>query len=158
MGLHDTIEAGSQIDSYRIEEPVARSGMASIYRAVDTRDNRVVALKIPHPDMEADPILFDRFKRESDIGEKLNHPKVMRVFGDAKRSRIYMVMEWCDGHLLRKILSEGQISHERAIHVAIGILEALEYIHANGIIHRDLKPENVMVDANDEIKLIDFGI
>ncbi len=62
MGFLDSIEAGSQIDWYRIEAPVARSGMASIFRAVDTRDNRVVALKIPHPDMEADPILFDRFQ------------------------------------------------------------------------------------------------
>ena len=62
MGFLDTVETGSQIDSYRIEAPIARSGMASIFRAVDTRDNRVVALKIPHPDMEADPILFDRFQ------------------------------------------------------------------------------------------------
>ena len=104
MGLHDTIEAGSQIDSYRIEAPVARSGMASIFRATDTRDNRQVALKIPHPDMESDPILFDRFLREAGIGEKLNHPKVMRVFGSEERSRVYMVMEWCEGRLLRQIL------------------------------------------------------
>jgi eukaryotic-like serine/threonine-protein kinase len=67
------------IDSYRIEAPVARSGMATIYRAIDLRDNRVVALKIPHPDLESDPILFDRFQREAGIGERLNHPKVMRV-------------------------------------------------------------------------------
>ena len=102
MGFLDSIEAGSQIDSYRIEAPVARSGMASIYRAVDTRDDRVVALKIPHPDMEADPILFDRFQREAAIGEKLDHPGVMRVFGGEKRSRVYMVMEWCEGRLLRR--------------------------------------------------------
>ena len=108
MGFLDSVEAGSQIDSYRIEAPVARSGMASIFRAIDTRDNRVVALKIPHPDMEADPILFDRFQREAGIGERLNHPKVMRVFGGEKRSRIYMVMEWCDGRLLREILDEGK--------------------------------------------------
>ena len=81
MGYHDSFEAGSTLDSYRIEAPVARSGMASIYRAIDTRDNRTVAIKIPHPDLEADPVLFDRFKREADIGEKLDHPKVMRVFG-----------------------------------------------------------------------------
>ena len=158
MGYHDSLEAGSQIDSYLIEAPVARSGMASIYRAVDTRDNRVVALKIPHPDLEADPILFDRFKRESGIGEKLDHPKVMRVFADGKRSRIYMVMEWCEGRLLRDILDEGKIPHDRAIRIAIGVLDALEYIHANGVVHRDLKPENIMVDANDNLKLIDFGI
>jgi serine/threonine protein kinase len=89
MSFYDTLEAGAQIDSYRIEAPVARSGMASIFRAVDTRDGRIVALKIPHPDMEADPILSDRFQREAGIGEKLDHPKVMRVFGGEERSRIY---------------------------------------------------------------------
>ena len=158
MGFHDSLEAGSQIDSYRIEAPVARSGMASIYRAIDTRDNRIVALKIPHPELEADPILFDRFKREADIGEKLDHPKVMRVFGAEKRSRIYLVMEWCDGRLLREILDEGRITPQRAIHIATGVLDALDYIHAHGIVHRDLKPENIMVDSHDNIKLIDFGI
>jgi serine/threonine-protein kinase len=158
MSFYSTLEPGAQIDNYRIDAPVARSGMASIYRATDLRDNRVVALKIPHPDLEADPILFDRFQREAGIGEKLNHPKIMRVFGGEKRSRIYMVMEWCDGRLLRHILSEGQIPQDRAIRIAIGILDALEYIHANGVVHRDLKPENIMVDADDNIKLIDFGI
>jgi len=158
MGFHDSLEAGSQIDSYRIEAPVARSGMASIYRAIDLRDNRQVALKIPHPDLEADPILFDRFQREAGIGEKLSHPKVMRVFGGEDRSRIYMVMEWCEGRLLRQILDEGRIPHDRAIRIAIGVLDALEYIHSNGVVHRDIKPENIMVDAEDNIKLIDFGI
>ena len=158
MGFFDSLEAGSQIDSYRIDAVVARSGMATTYRATDLRNNRQVALKIPHPDLEADLILFDRFKREAAIGEKLNHPKVMRVFGDEKRSRIYMVMEWCEGRLLRQILSEGRMPQDRAIRIALGILEALEYIHANGVVHRDLKPENIMVDAEDNIKLIDFGI
>jgi serine/threonine protein kinase len=158
MGYHDALEAGSQLDSYRIETPVARSGMATIYRAIDTRDNRVVALKIPHPDLEADPILFDRFKREAGIGEKLCHPRVMRVFGGEQRSRIYMVMEWCDGRLLRQILDQGQIAQDRAIGITIAVLEALQYIHDNGVVHRDMKPENVMVDAHDNVKLIDFGI
>jgi serine/threonine-protein kinase len=158
MGFFDTLEAGSQLDSYRIEEPIARSGMATTYRATDLRNNRQVALKIPHPDLEADPILFDRFKREGAIGERLNHPKIMRVFGDEKRSRVYIVMEWCEGRLLRQILSEGRMPQERAIRIALGILEALEYIHTNGVVHRDLKPENIMVDAEDNIKLIDFGI
>jgi serine/threonine protein kinase len=158
MGFFDALEPGALIDSYRIEAPVARSGMASIYRAVDTRDNRVVALKIPHPDLEADPILFDRFQRESAIGEKLNHPCVMRVFGDENRSRIYMVMEWCEGRLLRQILDEGRIDPQRAIRITVDVLDALEYIHGNGVVHRDLKPENIMVNANDHVKLIDFGI
>jgi serine/threonine-protein kinase len=158
MGFLDTIETGSQIDSYRIEAPVARSGMASIFRATDVRNNRQVALKIPHPDMEADPILSDRFHREAGIGEKLNHPKVMRVYGGEERSRIYMVMEWCEGRLLRAIMDEGRIPQDRAIRIAVAVLEALDYIHANGVVHRDLKPENIMVDDQDNIKLIDFGI
>jgi serine/threonine-protein kinase len=132
--------------------------MASIFRAIDTRDNRQVALKIPHPDMEADPILSDRFQREAGIGEKLNHPKVMRVYGGEKRSRIYMVMEWCEGRLLRQIMDEGRISPDRAIRIATEVLDALDYIHSNGVVHRDLKPENIMVDEEDNIKLIDFGI
>ena len=93
MGFYDSLEAGSQVDSYRIDRPIARSGMASIFRATDVRDNRTVALKIPHPDMEADPILFDRFQREAAIGERLEHPNVMRVYGEHDRSRVYMVME-----------------------------------------------------------------
>lgn len=158
MGFLDSIEPGTQIDSYRVEESIARSGMASVFRAMDQRDNRQVALKIPHPDMEADPILFDRFQREAAIGERLHHPNVMRVFGGEKRSRVYMVMEWCEGRLLRQILSEGRIPQDRALRIAIVVLDALEYIHENGVVHRDLKPENIMVDEHDHIKLIDFGI
>jgi serine/threonine protein kinase len=158
MGFYDALAAGSKLDFYRIDAPVARSGMATIYRATDVRDNRTVALKVPHPDMEADPIFFDRFKREGAIGEKLRHPNVMQVFGGEKRSRAYMVMEWCEGRLLRKILDEGRMPQDRAMRIAAEVLEALDYIHANGVVHRDLKPENIMVDNNDRIKLIDFGI
>jgi serine/threonine-protein kinase len=158
MSFFDALEAGSQIDYYRIDAPVARSGMATIYRATDARDSRIVALKIPHPDMEADPVFFDRFQREAAIGEKLRHPNVMQVFGGEKRSRAYMVMEWCEGRLLRKILDEGKMPRDRAIRIAAEVLKALDYIHSNGVVHRDLKPENIMVDDNDHIKLIDFGI
>ncbi|HUB28874.1 MAG TPA: serine/threonine-protein kinase [Terracidiphilus sp.] len=158
MGFLDSVEAGAQIDWYRIDAPVARSGMATIFRATDVRSDRVVALKIPHPEMEADAILFDRFQREAGIGERMNHPGVMRVFGGEKRSRVYMVMEWCEGRLLRSIMDEGKMPQERAIRIGIEVLEALDYIHDNGVVHRDLKPENIMVDGEDRIKLIDFGI
>ena len=69
-----------------------------------------------------------------------------------------MVMEWCDGRLLRRILDEGRLSYDRAVRIAKGVLKALAYIHSNGVVHRDLKPENILVDDNDNIKLIDFGI
>jgi serine/threonine-protein kinase len=158
MNNHDSLEVGSQVDFYRIEEQVASSSIAAIYRAVDLRNNRQVALKIPRPDLESDPLLFDRFQREASIGEKLHDPKVVRIFDDEKRSRLYTVMEWCEGRTLRQILKEGPLAQDRVLHIATGILDALDYIHSNGIVHRDLRPENIVVDSDDNIKLIDFGI
>jgi eukaryotic-like serine/threonine-protein kinase len=133
--------------------------MASIYRATDLRDGRQVALKIPHPEMEADPVFFDRFKREQEIGTSLDHPGVMKVYADENRSRQYMAMEWVDGRLLRQILYEAKkLPIERAIRITSNIADALDYIHNHGVVHRDLKPENIMIDKDDNIKLIDFGI
>ncbi len=133
--------------------------MASIYRATDTRSGVQVAVKIPHPEVESEPVFFERFEREQNIGAKLDHPAVMKVFAVPNRSQVYMVMEWVDGKLLRYILKENKIlSPERATRITLGILNALEYIHANGVVHRDLKPENIMVGPDDSVKLIDFGI
>lgn len=150
---------GDLLDHYRIERLVARSGMASIFRGTDERDGRPVAIKIPHEEMEADPILFDRFQREEDIGKKLDHPGIVKVLNDEERSRRYMVLEWVDGRLLRQLLNEKKIlPPERAIRITLAISKALEYIHSQGVVHRDLKPENIMVGQDDQIKLIDFGI
>ena len=152
-------QTGETLDHYEIEKLIARSGMASIFRAKDVDNGRTVAIKFPHPEMEADPVTFDRFKREQDIGEALDHPGVMKVFTDAKRTGRYMVMEWVDGRLLRGVLNEQKkFPPERAAKILTRILEALEYIHTHGVVHRDLKPENIMIDGNDNIKLIDFGI
>ena len=153
------VRAGEQLDHYRIDGLVSRSGMASIFRGVDIRDGRPVAIKIPHPEMEADPVLFDRFHREEEIGKTLDHPGVMKVFGDEDRSQIYMVMEWVEGRLLRHILNEQKkLPLNRALRITCGIAQALDYIHSRGVVHRDLKPENIMVNSQDHIKLIDFGI
>jgi eukaryotic-like serine/threonine-protein kinase len=133
--------------------------MASIFRGTDLRTGQHVAIKVPHPEMESDPVFFDRFHREQEIGEALDHPAVMKVFGGNDRSQIYMVMEWVEGKLLREILAkEKKLPPERAVKITLGLLSALDYIHGHGIVHRDLKPENIMVDPEDRIKLIDFGI
>lgn len=155
MSLHP----GDRLDHYRIDGLVARSGMASIFRGTDTRNERAVAIKLPHPEMEADPVLFDRFNREEEIGKKLDHPGVVKVFGDEDRSQRYMVLEWVEGKLLRQILNEQKkLPPERAIRITLALCNALDYIHSQGVVHRDLKPENIMVGPNDEVKLIDFGI
>jgi serine/threonine-protein kinase len=153
------LRAGEVLDHYRIDALVARSGMASVFRATDTLNGRQVAIKVPHPDMEADPLLYDRFQREAEIGKIMDHPGVMKVFDDERRSRIYMVMEWVEGRLLRNILHDlKKLPQERARKIAIRVCEALDHIHSRGVSHRDLKPENIMVDDQDQIKLIDFGI
>jgi len=154
-----SLHPGDLLDHYRIESLVARSGMATIYRATDTRTGRAVAIKLPHPEMEGDPVLFDRFNREEEIGKKLDHPGVVKVLSDEERGQRYMVLEWVDGRLLRQILNEAKtLSTGRAIKITLGICNALDYIHSQGVVHRDLKPENIMVDAEDRTKLIDFGI
>ncbi len=152
------LRPGDLLDHYRIESLVARSGMASIFKATDTLNGRTVAIKIPHPEMEADANLFERFKREREIGKKLDHPGVMKVYKDDHRSRIYMVMEWVEGQLLRTLMAAEQISTRPRGAITARICEALDYIHSHGVVHRDMKPENIMVDPEDRIKLIDFGI
>lgn len=153
------IHPGDQLDHYRIESLAARSGMASIFRATDLETGRSVAVKIPHPEMESDPVFFERFRREEDIGSRMDHPGIMKVFIENDRSQRYMVMEWVEGRLLRQILDDQKrLPAGRAVRIALGICDALGYIHSRGVVHRDLKPENVMVDAEDRVKLIDFGI
>jgi eukaryotic-like serine/threonine-protein kinase len=152
-------QPGDQLDHFVLENVVATSGMATVYRARDLQTGQQVAIKIPHPEVESDPALFDRFQREQDIGTRMEHPGVMKVFANPGRTQVYMVMEWVPGRLLRQILNEqGKLPIDRAVKLTVNICHALEYIHANGVVHRDLKPENIMVDAEDKIRLIDFGI
>jgi serine/threonine protein kinase len=153
------LEPGEQLDHYRIDAAVARSGMAVLYRGTNLENGQQVAIKIPHAEMQADPVLFERFKREEEIGQLLDHPGVVKTYNSEQRSRVYMVIEWASGRLLRSILNEEKtLSPDRAVRITLNICEALDYMHKHGIVHRDLKPENVMVDEDDNIKLIDFGI
>jgi serine/threonine-protein kinase len=162
--LMTTLEIGETLDHYRLDAMVARSRMSTLFKATDLRDGRQVAVKIPHEEMEADPVLLERFRREEEIGQELDHPGVVKTFDGEERSRVYMVIEWVEGRLLRSILNqkcrdEGcRVPVERALKIALGICDALDYMHKHGVVHRDLKPENIMVDGDDRIKLIDFGI
>jgi serine/threonine protein kinase len=154
-----TLEAGDTLDHYRLEAAVAHSRMSTLFRATDLRDGRPVAIKVPHTEMEADPVLLERFAREQQIGQELDHPGIVKTYDGEQRSRTYMVIEWVEGRLLRAILNEeGKLPVERAVAITLSICDALDYMHKHGVVHRDLKPENIMVGADDSIKLIDFGI
>jgi eukaryotic-like serine/threonine-protein kinase len=151
--------AGDQLDEYQLESLIAHGGMANIFRATDTRDGSTVAVKVPHPEAERDPIFHERFLRELEIGSTLQHDSLVTIFPSDHHSRPYMAMEWLDGRPLRQVLTdEGALSLQRSVWIAMEILVALDYMHTQGVVHRDLKPENIMLDADDRIKIIDFGI
>jgi serine/threonine protein kinase len=153
------LHPGDTLDHFELLDIVATSGMATVFRAVDKDSGLQVAIKVPHPEMESDPVMYDRFRREEEIGTRIEHPSVMKVLTNPDRSQVYMVMEWLEGRLLRQILNEvGRLPVDRAVRLTLGICDALEHVHTHGVVHRDLKPENIMVDTNDRIHLIDFGI
>ncbi|HEY5069041.1 MAG TPA: serine/threonine-protein kinase, partial [Candidatus Acidoferrum sp.] len=160
--LTEQLQPGQRFEYFRIEALVARTCMTTIYRATDLRTGQLVAIKIPHPELECDPAFYSRFQREIAIGKKLKHPSVVQTVDGGDMDQLCIVMEWVDGRFLREILTkEGKISAERAARIAFGVCEALEYIHSLGVVHRDLKPANVFLrarDANVTVKLVDFGI
>jgi serine/threonine-protein kinase len=157
--LMTKLEAGDMLDHYRLDATVARSGMSTLFKATDLTSGKPVAIKVPHAEMEADPVLVERFKREQEIGQELDHPGIVKTYNGEQRSRLYMVIEWVEGRLLRSILNkESKLPIERATHLILQICDALDMMHKHGVVHRDLKPENIMVDTEDRIKLIDFGI
>jgi eukaryotic-like serine/threonine-protein kinase len=150
---------GERLDQYELNELLARSGMASIFKATDTKNGSTVALKVPHMQFESDIAFYQRFEREEIIGQKLDHPNIVRVLHPDKKSRLYLVMEFAEGSSLRAILGKRKrLPTAEALDLARQIARALVYMHQSGIVHRDLKPENVLVTDDGKIKLLDFGI
>ena len=153
------LKAGDDLDHYRVEECVADTPTSSIFKGTDLQTGRPVALKVPKDEAEADVVFYDRFQREAAIGRELDHAGVPKVMSEKRQARVYFAMEWVEGQSLRRLLHEqGKLSTQRAIQIASGVCEVLEYIHANGVVHRDLKPENVVICPDGTVKLIDFGI
>lgn len=153
------LNAGDTLDHYRLDAVVAHSGMATLFRATDLRDNRTVAVKVPHADIEADPVLSERFRREEEIGRLLDHPGIVKTFADDHRSSRYMVLEWVEGQSLRTVMNEERpLPIDRAIAITLSLCDAIDAMHKCGIVHRDLKPENVFLIPGGQAKIIDFGI
>ena len=155
-------------DRYDVGQVIGRGGMAEVYEGTDRRLNRRVAIKVLRPDLARDPMFQERFRREAQSAAGLNHPNIVAIYdtgedlvgdGATQVNIPYIVMEYVDGVTLRHMLNNGpRILPERALEVVAGVLAALDYAHRHGIVHRDIKPANIMINANGDAKVMDFGI
>ncbi len=145
---------------YRVEARIAVGGMATVYRAVDTRLDRVLALKVMHPGLAADGTFVDRFIREAKSVARLAHPNVVQVFDQGTDgSYVYLAMEYIAGCTLRDVLRErGALQPRAALDILEPVLAALGAAHRAGFVHRDMKPENVLIGDDGRVKVADFGL
>jgi eukaryotic-like serine/threonine-protein kinase len=154
-----SLQSGEFLDRYWLGERVASGGTGSVFRARDRETGLPVAIKILHPAVARNRVALERFRHTAEISRKLDHPGLVKVLSDDRAGDGCVVMEWVDGQPLRQIIDgNGALSPGRAIRITLAVCQALDYLHNRGVLYRDLKPENIMVDAEDRIKLIDFGM
>jgi predicted Ser/Thr protein kinase len=159
-----------------ILELIGQGGMGAVYKARQTKLDRLVALKIIRPESADDPAFAERFNREAKTLARLNHPGIVGIydFGDVTLSGgdrgpstgaeptdsplYYFVMEYVDGVNLRELFAEGALPAEQALAIVPQACEAIQYAHEEGVIHRDIKPENILLDMKGRVKIADFGL
>ena len=147
-------------DRYRLVEQVGVGGMAIVYRAIDTRMGRNVAVKVLKPEFNQDVEFVSRFQREAEAASKMTHHNIVNLFDvGMDGSNRYLVMEYVNGKTLKQVIQEkGRLSASAACQITIRILSALQHAHSKGIIHRDIKPQNILIDQEGHVKVADFGI
>ena len=149
---------GTALGPYQIDRLVGEGGMGQVFRAVDTRLNRTVAVKILPPADGIDPLLRERFGREAQAGASLTHPHICTLYDVGSRDGLdFIVMEYLEGDTLAARLAKGPMPLDRALQCAIEVADALDHAHRNGIVHRDVKPANIMLTRGGA-KLMDFGV
>jgi serine/threonine protein kinase len=155
----DDLAAGARLGPYRIVAPLGAGGMGKVYRAVDTRLGREVAVKVLEAGANATPAHRRRFDREARLASAVNHPHVLTVFDVGEwDGRACVVSELLEGQTLRTLLRPGLLGVHQAVGYAVQVCRGLEALHARGIVHRDLKPENVFVTKDGWVKILDLGL
>lgn len=153
---------GSQIDHYQIIRQLGHGGMSRVYLASDTQDQQKVVLKFPNDELIGDIGVYERYKREAEIGNRVKHPHVQHLINPGEHhSEEYLVMEYIHGRTLREYMEANNnqpLPVSEALRLALQLCDALVYCHEHGVFHRDIKPENIMVQDDGNIKIIDFGI
>jgi serine/threonine-protein kinase len=153
------LQPGSRLGPYEISGPIGAGGMGEVYRARDTKLGREVAIKVLPESLASDPERLARFEREARVLASLNHPHIAAIYGVEDSTPVKaLVLELVEGPTLQDRIETGPIPLEEARSIARQIAEALESAHERGIVHRDLKPANVKVGADDEVKVLDFGL
>jgi len=153
---------------YQVGELIGRGGMADVHVGTDSRLGRRVAIKLLKPSLANDPAFRTRFRREAQDAAKMAHPTIVRIF-DAGEETVrdangleslvpFIVMEYVDGRLLKDVVADGPVEPAEACRIIGQVLTALEYSHRAGVVHRDIKPGNIMITANGQVKVMDFGI
>ncbi|HHV25515.1 MAG: serine/threonine protein kinase [Candidatus Cloacimonadaceae bacterium] len=149
-----------ELNHYKIISELGKGGMGTVYLAKDSFLDRSVAIKELNPLLTSDADLIARFRNEARLQAKLSHTNIVGLYSFFEQNeRHYIVMEYAEGKTLKEIIKQtGPIPEKRAIAILRQILSALEYAHGMGIIHRDIKPSNIILDAQDSVKVLDFGI
>ena len=157
-----TYSSGTRVDHYEIIRQLGHGGMNTVYLARDTRNEEKVVLKFPNDDLISNVGVFERYKREAEIGSRLDHPHIQRVLNnDEERCEHYLVMEFIQGRTLREVLeaaSPNLLPLDEVMRITTQICDALAYCHEHGVFHRDIKPENIMLLEDGNVKIIDFGV
>ena len=150
-------------DRYRIDRPIARGGMSTVYRCVDMRLGRQVAAKVMDERYDDDPVFIKRFSREARAMARLQHPNLVAIHDfSADGEPIYLIMELIDGGTLRELLAEGgPLTVPAALSTLRSVLQGLTEVHSTGLIHRDIKPDNFLMGIGkrgNQVNVIDFGL
>jgi len=144
---------------YKVAEQIGKGGMGEVYRALDTKLGRDVALKILPPEFAADSDRLARFQREANVLASLHHPNIASIFGfETTEDCTFLVMELVEGEDLSEVLQRGPLPVDEVVDIGRQIAEGLEEAHEIGIVHRDLKPANVKRTPDGKVKILDFGL
>ena len=154
-----TLQPGSHLGTYEVLAQIGSGGMGEVYRARDTRLDRLVAIKVLPPALAENPDFLARFQREAKAVAALNHPNLVGIYDfNQAGGQVYAVMELLEGETLADLLARGPLPPRKAVALAGQVAQGLAAAHDKGIVHRDLKPTNLWVTREGRIKVLDFGL
>jgi serine/threonine protein kinase/tetratricopeptide (TPR) repeat protein len=150
---------GSQINQYKILEKLGAGGQGTVYKALDTKLNRTVVVKVLPPELTAKTANFKRFEREAQLCSQLDHPNICTIYDFHQANGIfYIAMQYIDGKNVRQLVAGRPLELRGALSIVVQVCDALAYTHSRGIIHRDIKAGNIMVNDAGQAKILDFGL